>query len=232
MTCGIYILYWSIDYPYIGQSVNFSNRKTKHLSEIRTHSHCNSKITSQYIETGMLPSIELLEECSYKDLNTLEESYIKEFNSIDHGLNIASGGKSVGIGVNNPKSKYTREQLIDVFNYLIDPNKSFTDISILTNVNRSTINQVANGHQHIWLQEEFPEIFIKIKESQLTRSSLVQTVEHKGTKYPEVISPDGVTHSIKTSLDTFCKVNNLQNTNMYKLFKGKITQHKGWVLSV
>lgn len=230
MTCCIYMLYWNIDKPYIGQTINFNNRMIKHKSEIKTGTHKNYKILNEFHTYNTLPNIEILEECSSSELNTLEEVYIKEFDSINAGLNIISGGYSVGLGTNNPKSKYSREQLILAFNLLVDPRLGFNDIASITKINRSTINQIANGHQHIWLIEEFPEVYHTIALVRADRTKLVQTVEYKGTKYPPVLSPDGETVEINTSLDVFCKQQGLQNTNMYKLFKKKILQHKGWKL--
>lgn len=231
MTCGIYILYWDVSIPYIGQSINFSIRKTKHLSELRNSTHCNYKITNAYDKYKIMPNIELLEECASDSLNDLECYYIKEFDSIAHGLNIISGGYSVGLGTSNSNSKYTRDQLIDVFRLLTDVNKDYTSISNLTKVHRSTVNQIARGVQHVWLKEEFPEIFLLIEQNYFIRASVVQRVQNKKTVYPNVLDPNGVIHSITTNLTDFCTLHNLQDTNMYKVFKGTRMQHKGWTLA-
>lgn len=114
----IYILYWDINRPYIGQTTQFHKRCLRHLNELRKGIHCNYKIQGEYITYKTNPVIEVLQYAAIDQLDYLEEVYIKEFNSINLGLNIISGGYSVGTGINNPASKYTKDQLIKVYHLL------------------------------------------------------------------------------------------------------------------
>lgn len=230
MTCGIYIMYWNIDNPYIGQATDITIRRYKHLSDIRSKHHYNYKIRNEYLKYDTDPTFETLLECRSDELDLNEYYLIEEFDSITNGLNILSGGTSVGKGTNNSRSKYSEEQLIKVFNLLTDPSLGFNDISETTGVNRSTVSQIARGAQHIWLREKFPEVFQIIKTTYDTRSSIIRTAQYQNITYPIVESPQGEIVTITTNVTDFCKVHNLQDTNMYKLFKGKIKQHKGWKL--
>lgn len=138
----IYILYWNIDRPYIGQTVNFHKRSQVHLRDISTGLHCNYKILQEYSIYKILPTIEILCVAAQENLNALEEQYIKEFDSIASGLNIISGGYSVGRGVNNSASVYIKDQLVHVFRLLGDPELSLTEISAITQVKLGTVKKI------------------------------------------------------------------------------------------
>lgn len=217
MTCGIYIMYWNIDNPYIGQSIDIPKRKIEHYSSIRSGVHYNYKIRKEYAKFNTYPIFETLIECSRDTLDTNECIMITEFDSIANGLNITSGGDTGGIGTNNANSKYAEEQLLEVLKLLTNSTLNFNDISELTGVKRDTISSIFRGTQHIWLQDKYPNLYRQI-------------IEIRNNPYPIVLSPSGGIFTITTKLIDFCKVHGLYNYSMYDLFKGKIKQHKGWKL--
>lgn len=229
MDCGIYILYWSIDRPYIGQTTQFHVRKLRHINEIRLGIHCNKKILQEYNRTGTLPEIEMLVQCLPEELNTLEEQYIQEFNSIDNGLNIISGGYSVGYGTNNSCSKYTKQQLVEVFSLLADPNNSYKYISKLTGVAETTVKKIGQGAQHTWLHSEHPEIYSKILEiTSKDRYCISASAKAQGKSYRRIKAPDGTVYTVSNTAE-FAREHNLPNGNLCSVLLGNRKSVKGWI---
>ena len=228
MDSCIYILYWDISYPYIGQTTNFNIRKNRHINEILKNTHCNYKIIEEYNKYSRLPSIEVLHKCSIEKLNELEEQYISEFNSIDSGLNIISGGYSVGCGTNNPSSKYTKEQLKIAFYMLSDVSNSYKYIATETNIKLDTIKKIGQGTQHTWLHSEYPEIYEKIKmisTKERYKNSACASGQNK--KYRKIMSPDGTIYTVTNTL-AFSKEHNLPNANLCSVLLGNRHTVQGW----
>lgn len=224
----IYILYWDINKPYIGQTTHFSKRRLRHLNELHKGIHCNYKLQNEYTLYKTNPIIEVLQYATTDQLNYLEESYIKEFNSINSGLNIISGGYSVGAGVNNPASKYTEDQLIKVYTLLGDYKNSYEFISKQTEVPITTVKKIGQGVQHVWLQEMFPVIneYIKIYSKQrYTHSACAAS---QGKQYRKIMSPTGKVYSVTNTLE-FSKEHNLPNGNLCSVLLGKRRSVQGWI---
>lgn len=229
MDICIYILYWDIDKPYIGQTVSFNTRKQRHYNEILKGIHCNSKILVEYTKYNRLPTIDILESCSSCRLNYLEEYYIKEFNSINAGLNILSGGYSVGLGTNNSCSKYSEEQLYKAYRLLTDPLNSYKSISTNTGIAETTIKKIGQGVQHTWLQEELPDEYDKIKLiTSKARYSNSASASNRGIQYRKIKSPEGIVYSVTNTLK-FSTEHNLPNGNLCSVLKGKRNSVNGWV---
>lgn len=80
---------------YIGQTVNFSNRKSDHLSRLRNNKHQNSYLQRAWNKYGE-DNFEfyIVEKCDIDRLDELERYYISLFNTQDRecGYNRESGG--------------------------------------------------------------------------------------------------------------------------------------------
>lgn len=225
---GIYILYWDINKPYIGQTTQFNTRKLKHLNEIRKGTHCNYKILEEYKKYNSEPTIDLMCKCTVNELNEYEEFFIKDFDSISNGLNIISGGYSVGKGINNPSSKYSEDQLLKVFNMLSEVTNSYKHIALTTGVALSTVKKIGQGVQHTWLQSRLPEIYSKILAiSYKDRFSNSSSAGAKNIEYRKIRSPDGKTYTVTNTLK-FSKEHNLPNGNLCLVLSGKRKSVLGW----
>lgn len=82
---------------YIGQSVDIKNRIYNHFGNLRANIHHNSHLQSSFNKYGeehfkvnILFSTEL--EIATEDLNILEETLIRIYNSFHEGYNMNSGG--------------------------------------------------------------------------------------------------------------------------------------------
>jgi predicted GIY-YIG superfamily endonuclease len=228
MTVCIYIMYWDINKPYIGQTVSYKKRVQVHTREIKNTTHCNSKVIAEYKKYGCMPTFDILEECSQEKLNYLEEFYIKDFDAIINGLNIISGGYSVGYGVNNPASKYNEEQLIEVYELLTDPHISLAEIANKTLVNISTVKKISQGVQHIWLAQSFPELHEKIQKVRELRNSISRSAIKHDKPYLRIQDPDGQIYTVTNTLH-FANEHNLPNGNLCSVLLGKRRSVKGWI---
>lgn len=82
---------------YIGQTVNFRQRKNRHLSDLRRNKHHNKKLQNAFNKYGEQEfhfRYWKFEIKSEKELDALEEEYIKKYNAIDDGYNIEPAGGS------------------------------------------------------------------------------------------------------------------------------------------
>src|SRR5665648_95087 len=121
MTCRIYILrFKGTDQVYIGQSNNIEKRTTAHIYKMHSGT-ASIKLQQAYTAYGE-PIYEVLSECSKEELDLFETETIEIFNSYHNGLNSrddATVGNSLQ-GQLHPNAIFSNEQVIDVFNYIID----------------------------------------------------------------------------------------------------------------
>lgn len=91
MTTGIYsFINKETGKRYIGQAADIEKRKEQHLRELRNRNHHSDKFQKAFNKYGEKSfEFEILEECCTDKLNHLEDYYVKLFDSIDNGYNVA-----------------------------------------------------------------------------------------------------------------------------------------------
>ena len=91
----IYRIYWESPsyYFYIGQSTNFTARKRVHISWLRLGHHDNERLQRVYNKYGK-PFFEILEECSYEDLQSREQYYLDKYFKDPKCCNMLPAAKS------------------------------------------------------------------------------------------------------------------------------------------
>ena len=97
---------------YVGKSNNIERR----FSEHRTKTYEQSRIPfDEYIKNKGIDAFkyEVLEECTIEQLNEKEKYWINKLNAKMSG-NKFDGGLTDVIGSNNPKSKLTEEDIIEI----------------------------------------------------------------------------------------------------------------------
>jgi len=224
----IYIMYWDIEKPYIGQTVSLIKRKSAHFNAMIRGNHVNCKIQQKYNCTSTLPNIDVLQNCPVEQLNPLEEFFIQDFDSINNGLNIISGGYSVGYGTNNSASVYTEVQLVEVLRLLGDVKNSYEYITEKTSVLKDTITKIVSGIQHIWLREKYPDLYATMKSVDTKlRYRHSACASGQGKIYRKILSPDGTIYDVLNTLQ-FSKEHNLPNGNLCSVLLGKRKTVKGW----
>lgn len=92
---GIYSIYSkSQKCYYIGKSVDIHKRILKHKSDLRLGKHHSPYLQNTYNKYGLEGLVfSVICECSYEDSAKLEQYYIKQFDSYNHGFNMTTGGE-------------------------------------------------------------------------------------------------------------------------------------------
>lgn len=232
MTIGIYLLKFNgTDKVYVGQSVQIEVRYRVHKLKLRT-GKANYKLQEAYKIYGN-PILDIIVEGIQKEeLNFLEKEAFEIYNSIDNGFNIASEPDIHLEGELNGFSKYTNEQVIDVFIYLLDLSYRYADIESLTGVSLSTIRHISNGESHSWLGREFPEEYsILMSLKGLKRQQATNDAKSMGIKFPDIKSPKGEVFSDIPNACAFAREHGLDSSTLIKLFKGYVKSTKGWTLA-
>lgn len=226
MISGIYLLRFSNNSVYIGQSKDIHRRFTTHCNKLSKGTHVNSKLSSTYTNYG-LPSMEVLLECCNNDLDLYEKEAIEIFNSIDNGLNIAPAAGAFPIlpGETNGFSKYSDADIILAAEYLSDNLDQPLKISSnILGIPYSTIKNIANGTSHKWLSNKLPEKYTKLLAYKGKRT--INSSTSKGLIY-KIVSPDNITYTV-TNISEFARQYNLNAGALGEVLRGNVRQHKGW----
>lgn len=231
MRIGIYLLkFKGTDQVYVGQSVNIDRRFTIHLRKLHNN-EANYKLQKAYTLYGE-PELEVLIECSREELNNNEAKYFIEYNSIKNGFNIATEPNVHLEGPRNGAAKYTEDQIIDVFELLLNVENMYRDIAVRTNVSEDTVRHIANSEAHTWLAKEFPDKYKILEDLKgYKRQVYGNSSKAKGIVYPEILSPTGEVFQVEI-ISTFAKQHGLDPSCLSKVLRSvpKYKSHKGWKL--
>lgn len=215
---------------YIGQTTDPTKRKAQHIALLNKGIH-TKKLQDAYNTYGEPEFIKLIEASSYTELCSLEEEAIKVWDSFNNGFNTkhyVAGREFNSCGELNGNSKYSNEEIIQVFLYLVN-NKDIpiTKVSEVFCMPLICVYEITEGKKHVWLKEIYPEEYALLMSYKGTRKKFI-TLEQKGIVH-RLISPDGIEYTIKDSVRAFCREHSLNNTSIGNVINGKAKQHKGWV---
>lgn len=228
MTTGIYILYFDdTDMVYVGQSIDIESRVNAHRYRLSKNTHCNYKLQNKYNLTQKINYL-IVEYDNPETLNMLEIKWIEEFDSINYGFNITSGGASVGTGTNNSNSKYSENTIIDCFTMLLNYKNPIKSISQELGMSESAVSHISSCKQHLWLKEIFPEQY-KILEDIREQSLRCSHAAKKLKEYPLIKDASGNTFEIK-HLSNFCKEHKLHKGAICRVLHGSLKSYLGWSL--
>jgi hypothetical protein len=119
---GIYqILNISNGKCYIGKSKDILSRENSHFSHLKKGKHSNKKLINIPIDNL---KFNILIECDFKDLDYYEWFYIKQYNSIKNGYNIANAIDFKNVNL----SEYRK--VIEDFKILLHTKYEFENIII------------------------------------------------------------------------------------------------------
>lgn len=232
MTIGIYALYWEDqDLIYIGQSINIESRIREHTRKMQKCEHENYKVQNAYGLYGA-PTSSILEIVPTARLDTVEEQFIEEFDSIVNGLNIMSGGRS-GRGLHAGNSQLSQYQVLRVFSFLYKTNLPYSVISLKTGIPTGNIANIKRGGKHIWLSEKYPEQYAKM----LSRDKSVATIRNT-SNHGTLVHTSGITSGVIDNINLFCRsqptLNSCVQTTrkcINEVLKGTKVEYRGWTLS-
>lgn len=233
MTCGIYVLkFTGTKSVYVGQSLNIEYRYKKHLLYLRNgYSHANHKMKRAYAEYGE-PILEILCECLQEELNSLELEAMELYDSVTNGFNVATEPDIHLSGTSNPASKYSKEQILGVFEDIISAEYTYKQIAAKHSATESFVRHIANGESHTYLKEQYPGKYA-IMLSNTSRRAFGNSAKAKGKEYPIIVSPEGIEYNV-TNITSFAKEHGLDNSCLSKVLRRvpKYNSIKGWTLKV
>ncbi len=235
MTIGIYKLNFnSTDGVYIGQSINIEKRFIQHKTDMR-NSRSSPKLQKAYLDHG-LPNLEILCECSIQELDSLEEEAIQIFDCVENGFNTYTSSIDAPVlkGSQHGNAKFSKEQILYVAELLTDPTNSFAEISRITKVTVATIAAISSLSVHLWILEERPDLYEKIKELKNTRIALNSikrgdsiSAKNQGISYPPIKDPQGVVYKIDNAY-AFAREHGLRGNHLTEVLNGHRKSHMGW----
>ena len=145
MSCGIYKITNLINNKqYIGQSINIENRwvKEKYRAFEKDSSEYNRTLSKAFRDFGIENfSFEIIEECPKELLNEKEKYYIEKYDTYFNGYNETTGGT---LNENNC-IKISKEELLKIYDLLINSSLSQKEIALLFNVGQDTISNINQG---------------------------------------------------------------------------------------
>lgn len=218
---GIYLLIFASGAKYVGQSINVNKRFNNHISQLRNGTHYSAKITKEYEENGF-PQFRLLKECLEEELDLLEEQFIKELNPELNVLKYSTSSPNY-YGESANGSRLTNDEYLSIFRCLQDPKLSLNDVALMHDVPYSLVNNIAQGSSHKWLQEQYPEEYLEMRECKRARSKCP-----KLQKFPTLRSPTGELVEIEGTCADFAKKHNIQRSNLSAMLNGRLQSVSGW----
>lgn len=235
MTIGIYLLSFKDNNEvYVGQSIGIERRFKQHIWELKDNKHTNYRLQDYYNLYG-IPDLSILEICSIDDLYVKEQSWTEEFDSVNSGLNIIEAG-ICGNGVNSNNSKYTKMQILKVFALLYKYNCTRKQISTRVSVPETLAKSIAAGKTHLWLKEQYPEQYDKMKNSGLNIKG-GKGINKNRTNRPNLVDTYGNLHIVGNDLSKFILNNKDLSTSFLSarqcigdIFAGRRLQYKGYTL--
>lgn len=229
MTIGIYSIFWlEQDLYYVGQSSKIESRILDHERRMQQGLHSNYKVQAAYNSFGR-PEFQILQVCTLQELNTYEEFWQNEFNSLS-SLDIVKAGIAHSQGITNPRAKYSKMQLLKTFRLCRDAYLTSKQISILTLVSISMVEDIRSGRAHKWLQEKYPFCWSLIDDRRNVRR--VNGYKYSAKKLNKefiFISPTGE-ELVVNNFSKFAKEYNLDSSDVSMVASGKYKHTKGFRL--
>lgn len=226
MTIGIYSIWWEQedDKVYIGQSVNIEKRWVYHLWLLANNRHSNNKLQNQYNKLGK-PKFSIIETCSIAALLEREIYWTDEFNAVYMGYGIMHPDKSK-LGYLGANSKYSKLSLLLLYRMLRNPRLSYSDISDITGIHKSTVIQVSRGDKHTWLREKYPSLALKVEAARKLRLS----EKYTRTEVLYYVKDKENTVYSFSNISKFCREHNLNIGNFSNMLNGKGSSCGGFSL--
>lgn len=191
---------------YIGKTTNYTRRIASHIN---TMGKGSPKLEKAF-KLGD-PIFEILKECSVEELDLLEQYYIQ---TLKPTLNVLPGGETLS-GLNQPRAKYTKAQILEVVRLFIHTDMKYSEIANLTGVKSGMVHDVCKKRAHIWATEGIPDIDNAISRRKST---------HK------IYSPDNTLYEAETIAE-LSEVTGLTVSNINSIRKSKkYTSLDGWSL--
>lgn len=228
MPIGIYaLIFKNTDKVYIGRSLDIDARYDNHISSLR-RGVSSKKLQDGYDKYGT-PELVILSICKENELNRKERELIAEFDSLHNGFNSSPGGEAGNIapGEQNGRALGANTQYIEALRLLVETSMSTEQIANVTNLTISSVSNLCNGENHVWLKTVQPELYEKLVLSRLQNRNVKIAAAKR--VYNTIFSPEGVLYDLANkSIKEFATENNLTVSKLSEVLNGRSKQHKGW----
>ena len=196
---------------YLGSAVNFSRRKTRHFSELRTNKHNNSKLQNAWNKYGEASFVfAIVEEVQDKALLLeVENRWLKEHVGKDYCYNIGVDATAPMLGMSGEASptwgyKHTPETIAVITSASTGRKHSPEDIEKIrqywigkpkSSSTRAKISATLSGQGNYWYGKKRPEFAVKVSKpivvtqadgTTITYPSIVALRQDLGLKPPTV----------------------------------------------
>lgn len=145
MSCGIYKITNQINgHSYIGQSIFIEDRwrQEKGRAFKEDSSEYDKTLSKAFRKYGLENFIfEILEECEPSELDEKEIYYISFYDTYFNGYNETTGGQ----GSPNSSIKISKEQILEIYNLLLNSDISQNDIAKKYGVGYDVISNINQG---------------------------------------------------------------------------------------
>ena len=139
---GIYVIRNLVNSKvYVGQSTNIYKRWIEHIYQIKNKTHSNKHLQNSFNKYGFNSfQFEIIEK-TIDNLDNLEITYIKKFNSLSEGYNLTSGG--------NNNDHYNKKIIAYNLNGdLVRIFKSIKEASETLGISREHISEILNSKKY------------------------------------------------------------------------------------
>lgn len=154
--CCIY----KIDFPnnkiYVGRAIDVKRRIWEHYNK-KDNTPCQRAL-KKYYNSYLDIEVSILEEIKdYSLIYEAEKQWIKKYDCLnkEKGYNITSGGDGGGVGIYNSASKFTKEDLDNIYK-LLEEQRTNIYISELYNVHPDTIGKINQGKTYFDKNRNYP----------------------------------------------------------------------------
>jgi hypothetical protein len=130
---------------YVGKTTRWPTRKYEHIH----NKGKGSPLLEQAFNTSEIESFEIIEEC---DLEFLDCTEIYWIDKLKPSLNTLPGGEGMS-GLNHPRSKYTKEQILEAISLYNTTDLKQTEICDKTGLQIGIFSDIIHGRAHAWCQE-------------------------------------------------------------------------------
>lgn len=233
MITGIYkISFTGTSKVYIGKGKDIAHRWSSHQFKLTNGTH-SKKMQEAYSLYGM-PSLEVILECEYSELNENENLAIDIYNAVDNGFNTLRTAESTPDGSGTPgelhgMSKLPNQKVLEVFWLLLDPANTLKSISSDLGISYRIVSHISSGSSHTWIKSTYPKEYADLIGMKGARHSVSNSAKSRGVIYGIAVSPEGKEYTVD-HLTNFCREHLLDPGSLSKVLKGKLKQHKKWTL--
>lgn len=224
MTIGIYLLsFQDTDKVYVGQSSrSIENRFKDHVRHLKNQTH-SDKMNKAFLTHGT-PELEILEECVVPQLDERELYHINLWNAVTDGFNSSKDVRGgVLLGDKHPASKYSNDQVEEVFMLLADGVLTHQEIADRVKVSKNSVNYIAAGG-HTWLRDIHTEAYDKYYKDKIPYGTSIE----RGKVYPTIKSPEGIEYSSISNVRAFAREFNIPYSSLNSLLNFRTNATKGW----